>query len=319
MMDIEQAKCFTEMHFPNGPERLATEMGIDVHEGPISGCDGWVLSGPAGVLIRLNSGASKNRRRFTLAHELGHLLLGVPTVVGETVYDSLKSNDAEERQVNELASELLLPKSIVQQALPSTPVVAEQLRKLARKANISELAVAIRVANLAKDVGLINASVAFFRDEVFEWHWSRTLTMAPEVATKLLEATKQAAPQAARIPRKHTNDVIVASMIENPGFHSATLFVQLLPADIGNQLSKTEKRQQLEDFLFKNDDQFRMQLQGVFGAFRPKCTAWSLDVAVEEFFKQKGKRWTGARGTRLNSEKGREYVRLRLQEWCPET
>jgi Zn-dependent peptidase ImmA (M78 family) len=316
MMPIEQAKHFTEKHFPMGPERLAAELGIEVCEAPLTGCDGWVLSGPTGALIRLSNNSPTKRRRFTLAHELGHVLLGVPTVVGESVYESLKSNDAEERQVNDLASELLLPKSIVQQSLSSIPVVAEQLRKLAKQANVSEIAAAIRVANLAKEVGLVNASVAFFREDVFEWQWSKTLRMSRQIAAALLEKTKESAPLAARIQRKTTNDVIVASLIENLGFGSATLFVQLLPAEVGNQLSKAEKRQQLEAFLFKDDDQFRMQLQGVFGAFRPKCKVWTLETAFAEFYKQKGQRWSGVRGMRLNSVKGREYVRLRLQEWC---
>jgi hypothetical protein len=60
----------------------------------------------------------------------------------------------------------------------------------------------------------------------------------------------------------------------------------------------------------------RMQLQDVFGAFRPKCKDWTLDFAFTEFFEKKGGRWQGARHARLNSAKGREYVRLRLQEWC---
>ncbi len=284
---------------------------------PLVGCDGWVLSGPAGVLIRLNSRLTSARRRFTLAHELGHLLLGVPTVVGESVYDSLKSNSAEERQVNDLASELLLPEKIVRQHLPAVPVVAAQLRKLAKTAKVSELAAAIRAANLAVKLGLVNASVAFFQDDQLAWQWSKTLRMSRDVAAALLVEAKKSEPNPARIPRKKTNDVIVASMIENPGFGSATLFVQILPTDAGNRLSNDERRRELEAYLFKDDDDFRKQLQGVFGAFRPKCEGLDLDFAVATFFEQKGERWQGAPRTRLNSPKGREYVRLRLQDWCP--
>lgn len=315
-MPIEKAKRLARAHFPAGPEHLVTMLCIDVREGPLTGCDGWVLDGPAGVLIRLNSNVVAARRRFTLAHELGHLLLGVPTVVGESVYDSLKSNNAEERKVNDLASELLLPGSIVRQHLPSVPVVAAQLRALAKEAKVSELAVAIRVANLATEIGLVNASVAFFKDREFEWQWSQSLKMSNEVAVSLLGKAQECHPNPARIQRPNTKEVIVASVIENPVFGSTTLFVQLLPGDIGNQLSKSERRRELEEYLFKNDNEFRMQLQGVFGAFRPKCKEWPLEMAFAEFFQQKGERWQGARRARLNSAKGREYVRLRLQDWC---
>lgn len=316
MMPVEKAKKFAETHFPQGPEKLAEHLKIEVRQGPLAGCDGWVLSGPAGVLIRLNSKLAAARRRFTLAHELGHLLLGVPTVVGESVYESLKSNSDEERQVNDLASELLLPAIIVRQHLPAVPVVAAQLRKLAKQAKVSELAAAIRAANLAETLGLVNASVAFFQGDKFAWQWSKTLRMTSDVAAALLVEAKKSAPNPARIPRKRKNDVIVASMIENPGFSSATLFVQLLPVDAGNRLSNDERRRELEAHLFKDDDEFRRQLQGVFGAFRPKCDGVALDDAMATFYEQKGERWQGARRTRLNSPKGREYVRLRLQEWC---
>ena len=316
MMNVEKAKRFAESEFPNGPEALAEKLGIKVLEGPLSGCDGWVLSGPAGLIIRLNSTNSPTRRRFTLAQELGHLLLGIPTVIGESVYESLKSDSAEERRVNDLAGELLLPESIVRQSLPTVPIVAAQLKRLAKQAKISELAVAIRVANLAKEIGLVNASVAFFADDEHKWNWSKTLTMPTELAMALLEDAKESDPEPIRIPCEETNDVIVASLIKNPLHNSFTLFVQLLPADVGNQLSVAERRRLLEEYLFKDDNQFRMQLQGVFGAFRPKCENWSLDEAFAEFFEQKGERWHGTRRTRLHSAKGKEYVRLRLQEWC---
>jgi hypothetical protein len=318
MMPVEKAKRLAEQHFPSGHEKLAESLGITVKGGPLAGCDGWVLSGPGGILIRLNAAASPTRRRFTLAHELGHLLLGIPTVIGESVYDSLKSDSAEERKVNDLASELLLPQSIVRQFVPAVPVVAKQLSKLAKQAKVSDLMAAIRVANLAEELGLENASVAFFQDGKLAWNWSRTLTMRQATAEHLLEAAQESQPQAARIERKTTNDVIVASLIDNPYFNSATLFVQLLPAGVGNQLAPPERRQQLEAFLFGDDDEFRMSLQGVFGAFRPKCTDWTLDEAVSEFYRAKSDRWDGVRRTRLLSAKGREYVRLRLQEWCRE-
>lgn len=316
MMDIVKAKRFAETHFPEGPEALAKKLGIDVVESPLTGCDGWVLSGKSGILIRLNGQNPRNRRRFTLAHELGHLLLGVPTVVGESVYESLQSDNAEERRVNDLAAALLLPESVVQQSLSSVPVVAVQLRKLANKADVSELAAAIRVANLAEEIGLINASVAFFQNDQFRWNWSKTLKVRPDVAVRLLNDARKSDPHPFRFEKRQTNEVIVASLIANSYHNSATLFVQLLPADVGNQLSAAERRIQLEEYLFKGDNEFRMQLQGVFGAFRPKCKGWSLNLAFAEFFKQKGDRWDGQRRTRLHSDKGREYVRLRLQEWC---
>jgi hypothetical protein len=223
MTSIDQAKEFAEAHFPEGPEKLAEKLGIKIYHGALTGCDGWALSGPAGKRIRINSNVSATRQRFTLAHELGHLLLAIPTVVGESIYDSLKSDSDEERRVNDLASELLLPESVVRQYVPSVPIVASQLKRLATKAKVSQLSAAIRVANLAEEIGLINASVVFFQNGGLEWHWSKTLEMTPQDAVDLFQAAKRDHPKPVRIPQE--DDVIVASLLSNTAFASETLFV----------------------------------------------------------------------------------------------
>jgi hypothetical protein len=315
MMEIDAAKRFAETHFPSGPEKLAEKLGIEVLEGPLTGCDGWVLTGPAGVLIRLNSAAQAKRRRFTLAHELAHLLLGVPTIVGESLAESLRSDSNEERKVNDLASELLLPENVVRKHFSALPVVGAQLQKFAQNANVSALAAATRVANIAASIGLVNGSVAFFKNDHLEWHWSKTLTMSPAEALLFLEKAKKSYPEPARIPQSGSRDVVVASLLKS-GFNSAALFIQLLPVDVGNQLAPAELRGQLEKYLFREDNQFRMELQGVLSAFRSQCANRAVDLVVAEFYKQKGQRWDGSRRVRLNSSKGREYIRLRLREWC---
>lgn len=317
MMDVEAAKTFAEEHFPEGPEKLAEKLGITVRDSPLTGCDGWVLVHGKRIVIRINSESSATRRRFTLAHELGHLLLGVPTVVGETVFDSLRSDSVEERRVNTLAGELLLPESVVRRACPAVPVVATQFKKLAKRANISELAVAIRVVNLAASIGLQNASVAFFKNGEVEWQWSNTLMRMPtELAISLLEAAQNSGTNTVRIEHKTTRDVIVASQIANPAFNSATLFVQLLPLEVGNRLSSVERRKELETFLFEGDPAFGPVVQGCMSQMKRRCTNLALDAATADFDDRYREKWTPSQAKKLKSPKGREYVRLRLQEWC---
>ena len=163
MISDVEAREFAKRNFPEAPEKLAKHLGVIVRESPMGGCDGWCLSTGAKTIIRINSKLSATRQRFTLAHELGHLILGVPTVVGETFEDMLRSDSDEERRVNDLASELLIPTDVVKASLPELPVVAITLKKLAKKANVSELAAAIRVCNLARAIGLVNASVVLVR------------------------------------------------------------------------------------------------------------------------------------------------------------
>jgi hypothetical protein len=226
------------------------------------------------------------------------------------------SNTQEERKVNDLAAELLLPESIVKKSLQTVPVVAGQVARLAAKARISELAAAIRVANIAEKIGLVNASVLFFRNNQLEWQWSK----APDIgssseAKEILDKASSCHPKPARI-YKSANKVIVASLIKSGSSPFVTLFVQLLPLHQGKALSDEERRIQLEQFLFDGDEQFRMQVQGVLGYFRSQCGDLKLENAVAEFFQNKVPRWSGERRRRIESVKGQQYIKLRLQAWC---
>jgi Zn-dependent peptidase ImmA (M78 family) len=161
MIPEAQARSFAVSAFPKAPEKLAKYLGVDVRLSPLSGCDGWCLVKGEKAIVHVNSKLSRVRQRFTLAHELGHLILGVPSVIGESYEDMMRSISDEERKVNHLASELLIPAEVARASLPEPPVVTVALQKLAKRAKVSELAAAVRVCNLARQIGLINASVVF--------------------------------------------------------------------------------------------------------------------------------------------------------------
>ncbi len=311
MISARQAGQFANLHFPEAPEKLVEHLGVIVRASPMDGCDGWCLTTGDKTIIRINSKLPAVRQRFTLAHELGHLILGVPTVVGESFEDMIRSDSNDERRVNDLASELLLPLKLVKAALPAPPVVAEALKKLAKKANVSELAAAIRVCNLAQQIGLVNASVVLFNGEQIRWQWSKTLKMSNDTAAGLLAETRKAAPSAFRLARKD-GDVVVASTIENRLFGTAALFVQMLPAQFGMKPSPHERRTELETRLFENDTKLRQQVNGCFGSYKSHLEGKTMAEALAEFWTRYGER---LKNTPLQSPAGREYVKLRLGEW----
>ena len=311
MISEQRARRFAQSHFPEAPERLAEYLEVTVRASPMQGCDGWCLTVGARTIIRINSNLSAARRRFTLAHELGHLILGVPTVVGESFEDMLRSDSDDERRVNDLASELLIPADVVKASLSELPVVATALKKLAMKANVSELAAAIRVCNLAHAIGLVNASVVLFDGERIRWQWSRTLSVPRATSVRLLTEARKVAPTPVRRPTKN-GDVIVASTIENPNFGSATLFVQLLPANLGMKLSSDERRRELEGILFANNVKLHQQVSGVMGYHKTRKEHKTLAESEADFWKRYRER---LKNTPLDSKAGREYVKLRLSEW----
>ncbi len=314
MITPEEARKFALRHFPQAPEKLVRELGITLRESEMSGCDGWCLSRGEKAIIRINSNLGTGRKRFTLAHELGHLILGIPGIVGESYEEMLSSNIAEERQVNQLASELLMPEPIVQQVLPDLPVVCDGLRRLAKKANVSELAAAIRVCNLAEEIGLNNALVVLFDDDdSVRWQWSQTLTMLESTACELFRRARGSGPEVFRVERED-GKVIVASIIENHYFGSATMFVQLLPNDVGYNLSHHERRKQLEQALFEGEVKLQQRMSGFFGALkdRVKKQGLSKSQAKSDFWQRYEETLSG---TSVDSEEGHAYVDLRIEEW----
>ena len=311
MISVEKAKLFAEKYYPEAPEKLAQHLGVDVRESEMHGCDGWCLTNGKNAIIRVNSRLSPTRCRFTLAHELGHLILNIPTIVGESFEDMLGSNSAEERRVNELASELLIPTAVMKRSLSELPVVAAALKRLARDSNVSELATAIRVCNRAEEIGLINASVVLFDNDQVRWQWSLTLTMPNDTAIGLLKAARETDSGAYRHKRED-GQVVVASTIENPYFGTATLFVQLLPGRLGMKLSRHEKRKKLESEIFANDSRLQPRVAGMMGALKNRIDGMTEEEAEADFWRRYDKTLAN---TSMNSKKGREYVRLRISEW----
>ena len=309
MIDWQSAVDFAARNYPNGPEALAAHLKIVVKSTSLPGCDGYCLNYGKSAIIRINSDLTQTRRRCTLAHELGHLILKTPSIIGETFNDMMRSDTATERDVNALASELLLPLKVLHSHFPNPPVVSTAIRRLAKEAKVSEIAVAIRVCNATEDLQLVNSVVAFFENDDLKWQWSKGLKMTGDTPVKLLKATRAVAPNVYRF--EHEDTIGVASLLENPTLGSATLFVQLLPKGIGNRKSKAERRLELEAILLANDDELRNRLSGYFGAFKPQIKGMHIENAVTKFWNRYNSKLSG---TTLISEEGREYVHLRITD-----
>lgn len=64
--------------------------------------------------IAINANHSKTRQRFTLAHELGHYLLGhAAGAFQDVASNSIKSNNPVEQEADEFAAELLVPSQVL--------------------------------------------------------------------------------------------------------------------------------------------------------------------------------------------------------------
>jgi hypothetical protein len=255
MISRADALAFAESRFPDGPEALAERLGVQVECSPLVGCDGWCLTDGRTIIIRLNSQTSPARQRFTLAHELAHLILGTkPDIV-------LDAFSQDERVVDSLAAELVLPASQLKALIGGTlPVDAKCLQRLAKAAHVSETMAACRIAALADELGLVNAAVTAFDDQdKLLWTWTPTLRVPEAAALKLLKHANEAAPSPYR-HQQNDGNVVVASLLDAGSIR--VLFMQLLPPALANQKSVGERIRELDQALFSGSNSLRGKVSG---------------------------------------------------------
>lgn len=90
--------------------------------------------------IGVNENHPKVRQRFTIAHELGHYIMGHDE--NKILDDSFDKDTDKEREANKFASEILMPYEILKADIESEP---HDIPSLARKYEVSEQAMAIRL------------------------------------------------------------------------------------------------------------------------------------------------------------------------------
>jgi Zn-dependent peptidase ImmA (M78 family) len=135
-------------------EDLARRCGAAVFYRPFTdSLSGLVFVVEDQAMIGINECHHANRRRFSLAHELGHFLLGHHVGGGEDV-DALHIDSDEgrppdfdwhaERAANDFAAELLMPRRLMSEAFRHSQDPSE----LAEQFGVSRLAIGYRMVNL---------------------------------------------------------------------------------------------------------------------------------------------------------------------------
>jgi Zn-dependent peptidase ImmA (M78 family) len=132
---------------------IAAELGVNVWETKTlpSSISGKIFKDPlnggfSGFSILVNAGHSLTRKRFTIAHELGHFLLHRERLDnGEMIDDAMYRSGVtakEETEANRFAAELLMPFALVRSLLAAGISAPEQL---AAKLQVSLPAMRIRL------------------------------------------------------------------------------------------------------------------------------------------------------------------------------
>lgn len=136
-------------------ECIVKKEGILIDQ--ITGWENYHLSGIASIdlygrrTIAVNTNNHSNRRRFTIAHELGHHVLGHVTWNAPQHRDDDRSfsgnnRDWVEVEANNFAAEILMPKVAVDYMIRREGVT--DISELAEKFYVSEQAMYFRMLNL---------------------------------------------------------------------------------------------------------------------------------------------------------------------------
>lgn len=161
--DEAQAKAKTARRgytgvLPVPLEQIAKREGIKIELAPLddelSGMS-FIQSGVAVIVLNLHH--HPNRRRFTLAHEIGHHLMHVPYLTNNVHVDKSVLNrdavssqgvDIKEVQANAFAAELLMPEAELRRYQNVDFNDDEFLIALAKKLKVSVTALTYRLINL---------------------------------------------------------------------------------------------------------------------------------------------------------------------------
>jgi Zn-dependent peptidase ImmA (M78 family) len=127
-------------------EKVAEKFGLKVVDFDFPDSLSGVLKKSRGV-IGVNKKHPMVRRRFTIAHELGHLLLGHDLGKDDDVVDDdFDKPIPKEKEANIFASCLLMPAEMVESEVKKLPRI--DLKKLAQTFDVSEQTITIRLLNL---------------------------------------------------------------------------------------------------------------------------------------------------------------------------
>jgi len=135
--------------------KIATAAGVKVYAADFDSDDGENVSGSVVIengipVIYVNRTHPKVRQRFTIAHELGHIVRGhLADGDDELIENEMRFRseawNSEEREANAFAAELLMPERWVRDATNAGII---EPKDLATMFGVSEQAMLFRLANL---------------------------------------------------------------------------------------------------------------------------------------------------------------------------
>ncbi len=153
-------------------EDIAFALGARVIEGPLEGAAGSLVRHGSNATIRIPSNEPyQSRKRFSVAHELGHFILGHGHSVrlvctAENMLDWNK-HPGQETEANFFSGELLLPKKLIKDLCEVREVNFTPIRKIADEFRTSLTTTAIRFVRFCPEM----CAMVFSRESKVWWFY----------------------------------------------------------------------------------------------------------------------------------------------------
>jgi Zn-dependent peptidase ImmA (M78 family)/transcriptional regulator with XRE-family HTH domain len=154
--------------------------------------DGLATSADDVKLVVLSTSQLPSRQRFTLAHELGHLLAGDDQGVhlDHDVFDKAQRDNPSEKRANAFAAAFLMPDEILRDAVGSTGLTHDGFTALATDLMVTPMALAFRL----RDLRLIDAGTCDRFRSTSAAVAARTAGRSAEFARRVTESRRARPP-----------------------------------------------------------------------------------------------------------------------------
>lgn len=147
-----------------------------VNEVPLNNCDGRMVMKNGKSIVSLNSNIEfPQKKRFVLAHELGHILLhGDKEATFSDDYSTLEAykHGIQEKEANDFATELLMPEGLFKDACFKKKFSPDLVRELSEKFNTSITSIIYRFIDFGN-----HPICAFFSKDGKIEYWKKSKEM----------------------------------------------------------------------------------------------------------------------------------------------
>lgn len=139
----------------------------DLPEGILGACK---VEGLKRLIVVSSKVYNEEQKRFTLAHELGHILIHRGThYFSKEDFTTIYTNKQKEDEADRFAVELLLPSKTIRTIIKENDVNFELIKQVAQRYKMSLISTSIRVTELTNE----NIIIIYHRNNIIKW-WHKS-------------------------------------------------------------------------------------------------------------------------------------------------